>query len=129
MALPPDPIDEVLPQASAAVVAQVGSILFQDEQAFVPQVGDTDIVDVPRELPLQKATLQIKEVLFGSLTSSGQTLEVRKPAGEYVLRAGVEGPFLLSQTDDGVAEIVGLYGPDTYSLHQIKASIAKHNLK
>ncbi len=125
MALPPEPLEEVLPQANAAVVAKVGEILFRAEQDFIPDVGDTDVVDVPRDLPLQKVTLQVSEVLFGTLAIAGQTIEVVKPPGDYILRVGVEGPFLLAQKEDNTTEIIGRYGPDTYSLNYLRSALSK----
>lgn len=126
MAMPPDPIDEVLPQADAAYVAEVTQILHQDEQEKVPELSDPGDVDIPRDLPAQTVELRIAERLFGDLAGVGDTITVSKPAGEYVLRAGVQGPFLLARQDDNTPVIIGLYGPDTYSLRVLKAAIQKH---
>ena len=127
MALPPDPIDEVLPQAQAVVVAEVDEILFRARQEDVPQSEDPYMVDIPRDLPLQRVRLKISEVLDGSQVSGGQAVEAVKPPGEYVLRAGVSGPFLLHWKEgETQPTILGMYGPDTYSLRVVKVALKAH---
>lgn len=127
MAIPPEPIDEVLPEAECAVVAEITRVLSQGEQDVVPEVGEEDgIVDTPRVLPWQRIILHVKDVLFGDLAAKGDELEVLKPPGNYTLRADIEVPFLLAQDDEDIV-IIGRYGPDTYSLNEIKAAAQKHN--
>ena len=129
MALPPEPIDQILPLAHAGVLAKVTKIIRQEKQSFIPQPSDPDMVDIPRELPLQIVQLQIQETLFGDLGNVGTTIEVLKPAGEYVLREGVEGPFLLQRfVEHSSPQILGMYGPDSYSLKVIRAAMTKHGL-
>ena len=63
----------------------------------------------------------MKEVLFGASNQvqPGTKLEVVKPEGDYALRAGNHGPFLL-KTEGKAIQIVGRYGPDTYSADTIR---------
>ncbi len=129
MALPPDPIDELLPEVDACAIAVVEEILFRGKQEFVPNPEEPDTVDIPRDLPEQVAMLTIKEVLFGDLVLQGETVEVFKPPGDYVLREGVEGPFLLYQDDEDERPVIaGRYGPDSYSPSVLKSAIKRHNL-
>jgi hypothetical protein len=127
MAIPPEPIDEMLPMADAVVIARVVQIVHRDQQAFVPEV-QLGVADTPRELPLQIVSLDIQEVLSGEIFRVGQIIEVLKPPGAYALRPDVTGPFLLMHREgDPRPIIIGRYGPDSYSLHVIKAAITKHN--
>lgn len=129
MALPPEPVDELLDYVDAGAMAVVEEILFRGKQEFVPEPDEPDTVDIPRDLPEQVLTLTIKEVLFGDLVKQGETIEVFKPPGDYVLRAGVEGPFLLfKEEEDERPVIAGRYGPDNYSPNVLKTAIKRHNL-
>ena len=129
MAIPPDPIEEVLPQAHTGVVATVTQLVHREKQKAVPEHEDPSFVGSILELPAEIVQLQIKEVLFGSLVQTGQTLEVLKPPGEYALREGVEGPFLLRQEEqESRPLILGLYGPDTYTVNTIRQARNKLNL-
>lgn len=126
MALPPEPIDEVLPSAQVGVIAKVTKILHRDKQADIPNVTEGE-ADLPRELPMQLIEMCIEEVLFGSAYSQGSTMQAKKPAGDYTLREGVGGGFLLTTAKDAsIPEILGRYGPDTWSLKVLRAAIAKH---
>lgn len=127
MALPPEPLDELLPEASAGVKATVEAILHKEEQAFVPHPEDPDTVDIPRDLPAQKVQLKVQETLFGTVSLEAGSLIVTKPAGDYVLREGVEGQFLLATQQEGAPMIIlGRYGPDTYSERALAAAIKAH---
>jgi hypothetical protein len=111
MAIPPDPIDEVLPTATAAVMAAVTCVVTQDPQPPLPAVPE-GFTGAQGQVARQVVELEISEVLFGDL-SAGKRIVVEKPAGEYALSAGNTGPFLLQQTK--VTQILGRYGPATYS--------------
>jgi len=123
MAIPPEPIDEIFPLVEHIVIAEVKDILSQGVQTFIPEPEEEDTVDIPRDLPEQMVRLEVKEVIFGTLPQSEKSLKVLKPAGDYILRAGVEGPFLLQKEEDGSLTILGRYGSDTYSLRAIKGAI------
>ena len=120
MAIPPDPIDEVLPDTNAAVLAEVSRVVKQDPQEPLPKAPE-GATDVPGAAARQVVELKVKQVLFGTLAAAGTNLEVVKPAGDYALRAGNHGPFLLKQGPGGI-EIVGRYGPDTYSESLIRSA-------
>ncbi len=127
MAIPPDPIDTVLPKATAAVVAEVTRIVAQDPQKPLPRVKE-GTTDVPGQLARQVVELRVKEAIFGQAPAAGGTLQAEKPAGEYTLAPGNQGPFLLAGRAGPGAKpvILGRYGPDTYPVDLIKARLAKH---
>ena len=75
----------------------------------------------------QVVELKVSTVLFGTLAKAGGLVQVVKPAGDYALKAGNKGPFLLKE-GKGALEIVGRYGPDTYSENLIRDA-AKRNGK
>lgn len=110
MALPPERIEDVLPQADAAVVGVVKRIV---EQATQRSYGPTPETSLPNTAARQVVELEVKSVLFGTLGRQGALVTVVKPEGAYALSAGNHGPFVLATTAAGV-EIVGRYGPDTW---------------
>ncbi|MFZ5468366.1 MAG: hypothetical protein ACOZIN_02915 [Myxococcota bacterium] len=128
MAIPPEPIDEVLPKASAAVLAEVSRIVLQDKKT-APPPAEFGATDLPGKAARQVVELTVKEVLFGSLVKPGATIEVIKPAGDYALRVGNHGPFLLQAPEPGekTATILGRYGPDTYPTGLVKAALKRHH--
>jgi len=110
MAKPPEPIEEVIPAAEAAVVAEVLRVVLQAPQQ---QYAPSEETSRPTTAAKQVVELKVSRVLFGGLVSAGKTLEVVKPEGAYALAAGHHGPFVLGRTAEGV-EILGRYGPDTW---------------
>lgn len=128
MALPPEPIDEVLPLADACMIAKVTQIISSGKQSFIPDTSkDPEIVEVPRDLPEQYVELEVKELLFGKMYKVGQKLQIQKPSGDYVLKINLEAPFLIHHAEGAKhPEILGRYGPDTWSLRVLKAAIAHH---
>lgn len=118
MALPPDPIEEVLPSADAAVLAHVTRVLVKDPSP-APVTAEPGATSLPTQAPRQVVELQVDEVLFGN-AKPGDVLKVIKPAGAYALTQGNKGPFLLKQE-----EILGRYGPDTYSRGYIEDTAKK----
>ena len=110
MAKPPELIDEVLPGADAAVLAEVSRVISQDPQQ--PASGDPNATSTPHPAARQVVELKVTKVLFGSLAKVGATVQVTKPAGAYALSPGNKGPFVLSGKN-GV-EILGRFGPDTW---------------
>lgn len=116
MAKPPEPIEEVLPQAQAAVIAEVTRVLEQAPQQKYPQSEETSR---PTTAARQVVELKVKSVLFGSVGTVGQLFKAVKPEGAYALRAGNHGPFVLTQSPEGV-EILGRYGPDTWPEAQVR---------
>lgn len=122
MAIPPEPIDEVLPLASAAVLAEVAQVL--EQGVSKPVEVDPRASDVRTTAARQVVELKVTGVLFGALARAGATVKAIKPAGAYALRAGNKGPFLLTGEGDAV-EILGRYGPDTYPEPLIRQAAAR----
>ncbi len=117
MAIPPEPIEQVLPDANAAVIARVTRVVVQDPQQPFPK-AEPGATSVPGgTVARQVVELEVSEVLFGDL-EPGAKLQAVKPAGHYTLTAGNDGPFLLKLS--GEAEIIGRYGPDTWSRERIE---------
>lgn len=125
MALPPDPIEEVLPAATSAVMAEVTRVLHAAPRAPAARV-EKGSTSAPTEAPKQVVELRVDEVLFGT-SQKGRLVTVVKPPGAYALVAGNKGPFLLRAEKDGEAEavILGRYGPDTYSRRYIDDTAKK----
>ncbi|MDP1823227.1 MAG: hypothetical protein Q8L48_08300 [Archangium sp.] len=121
MAKPPEPIDEVLPGAAAAVLAEVSRVITQDPQQ--PPSGDPNATSTPHPAARQVVELKVSKVLFGSLAKAGATVQVIKPAGAYALRAGNKGPFVLGGKD---VEILGRFGPDTWPEALVVQAAARH---
>ncbi|MHB8877343.1 MAG: hypothetical protein ACYC8T_26900 [Myxococcaceae bacterium] len=112
MAIPPEPIEQVIEDAGAAVLAEVAGVTTQDAQE----------PSAPGKVARQVVELKVQSVLFGALAKAGATVQAVKPAGAYALRAGNHGPFLLRAIPGGTPalEILGRYGPDTYSAARIE---------
>lgn len=116
MALPPEPLDDVLPAAALVVVAEVLSVA--DLEPW-PTDGRGP-PDSAADRPAQRVQLRVQRVLRGS---SASELTVQKPAAAYALHPGVRGAFLLDTSTDKPA-ILGRYGPDTYAVEEIEAALA-----
>lgn len=123
MAKPPELIDEVLPGADAAVLAEVTKVVTQDPQK--PYTGDPMATSTPHEAARQVVELKVSKVLFGGIAKEGAIVQVVKPSGAYALRAGNHGPFVLKQ-GEGAVEILGRYGPDTWPEGLVKQAAQKH---
>jgi hypothetical protein len=123
MALPPEPIDEVLPEAATAVLGEITAIVAEGTQAPFPKIeeGMSDAPGVP--VASQTVSLRVDKVLFGA-AEVGELVEVLKPAGDYKLVIGNKGPFLLGAPSAGEKRptILGRYGPDTYPESLIEAA-------
>jgi len=129
MAIPPDPIDTVLPDATACAVAEVARVLVQDPQEPLPKAKKPGMTDKGGKVARQVVELKVTEVLFGGL-KVGAALEAEKPAGAYTLSAGNGGPFLLGPgAAAGQWRILGRYGPDTYPVDLIRERVKKHGKK
>ena len=124
MAIPPDPIDEVLPKVAAVVVGEITKILEQGKQAPLPVPERPGMTDVPGALASQVVELRIDEVLFGEPATRGEAIAVVKPEGDYVLSPGNRGPFLLA-AEERRWVILGRYGPDSYRREVIEAALER----
>lgn len=120
MAIPPEFIDEVMPSADAAVVAEVVNVLEQSPQKPQP---DTQFTSTNDEAAAQVVELRVKSVVFGQV---GDTVKAVKPAGAYALREGNHGPFLLGKDEKGAVQILGRYGPDTWPEAAVREAAKKH---
>jgi hypothetical protein len=111
MALPPEPLDDVLPSATTIVVAEVVSVV--DEGAWPPGDKGSPLDGAPPR-PAQRVQLKVTRTLRGAPVENAH-----KPAANYALRVGTKGAFLL----DDRAEILGRYGPDTWSVDEVEAAV------
>ena len=115
MALPPEPLEELIPQVAGLVVAEVVKVLSGEK---IPQPARGLPIGAAPPLPEQRVRLKVTETVLGG--ASGE-LEAVKPPGAYVLVAGNKGPFLLDGSTP--PRILGRYGPDTYSLPTLKKAL------
>lgn len=124
MAIPPEPIEEVLPQADAIVLADVTKVLRQDAFKAPPGV-DPSMPDSGAVASAQSVELSITRVLKGPREwKPGTKIVVEKPPAGYALREGNKGPFLVKLGKDGKGHvIIGRYGPDTYRLDDIERAL------
>ncbi len=119
MAKPPEPIEEVLPQAIWVVDAEVSEVM-ETGRAPAKVEAAPGATSTGQKTASQKVKLSIKRVLRGQHVKE---LVVEKPEAGYGLKAGNHGPFLIDSTN----RILGRYGPDSWSFERIeKALTAKH---
>ena len=120
MAIPPEPIEEVLPAAAWVVDAEVQEVLSVGPQ---PQKvkAEEGATSTGQKAPAQVVKLKVKRVLRGKEGVS--ELVVKKPEAGYALRAGNHGPFLLDGGSEPV--ILGRYGPDTWSFSRLEEALKK----
>ena len=119
MAIPPDPIEEVLPHATVIVMAEVVGI--DREEPGSSSGLPSNYTSRPDKAGAQSVRLKVTRSLKGE-AQPGNEFAALKPLGAYALRVGNTGPFLLKQTAAGF-EILGRYGPDTYSEKHIGAAL------
>ncbi len=115
MAIPPEPLAELLARASSIVVAEVAEVL---STGPLPPRGKkilpTD-VDVGMKTPSQKVKLKVSRTLKGM---SATEVIVDKPEAPYRLIVGESGAFFLES-----GTIIGRYGPNTHKLEKIEAAL------
>ena len=118
MAIPPEPIEELLPSIAQAFAGEVVEVVHTGEQPPIPP-HEPGATSVGIKAPRQVVKLEVKEVLTGDL-EVGAIIEAIKPEAGYALREGNHGPFLL---DGGTPQptILGRYGPDSYSSDKLRA--------
>lgn len=117
MAIPPEPLNDVLPQAAVVVDAEVVEVLENGPAPQQPKARE-GATSVGRLAPRQVVKLKVKRVLKGNPPAE---VIVEKPEAGYALRAGNHGPFLL----DGSVQprILGRYGPDSYAMSKLEAAL------
>jgi hypothetical protein len=107
------------------VVGEVTAILQQWKQEPLPKPKDNKgWADLPGEVAQQTVRVRVDDVVFGALGAKGAEIELTKPSGDYPLKPGVKGPFLLRApaAKEKLPVIVGRYGPDSYRLDVIEAA-------
>lgn len=115
MAIPPEPIEDVLPGAVLVVDAEVTEVL--STGPATPKVhARPGATSTGAKSPSQKVKLKVARVLHGPKTKE---LVVEKPEAGYALRVGVRGPFLIDEAN----VILGRYGPDSYSFEKIEKAL------
>lgn len=118
MALPPEPLQEVIPDATWVVDAEVKEVL--STGPVPPKIqarpGSTS---VGQQTASQVVKLLVKRVLHGAQV---QELVVEKPEAGYALRAGNHGPFLIKDHQPHPV-ILGRYGPDSWSFEKIERAL------
>ena len=117
MALPPEPLQEVLPKAAWVVDAEVVEVLKQGPAPEKKQ-GRAGATSTGQKNASQTVKLKIKRVLKGEQVKE---MVVEKPEAGYALRAGNHGPFLI----DDSKIILGRYGPDSYAFTKLEAALKK----
>ena len=119
MALPPEPLEDVLGAAAWVVVGEVTAV--SQGPALAPAEAPPGTTSTPHAVGSQRVTLEISRVLKGE-TKTLQTITAEKPVGAYALKPGDKGPFLL---DGGFPnpKILGRYGPDTYRIEALEAAL------
>ena len=117
MALPPEPLREVLPKATWVVDAEVVEVIKQGPPPEKKQAR-AGATSTGQKTASQTVKLKIKRVLKGEQVKE---LIVEKPEAGYALRAGNKGPFLI----DDSKIILGRYGPDSYAFSKLEAALKK----
>ena len=118
-ALPPEPVEELLPQARYVVVAKVGRVLYQGDK---PERDTHRNVDGP--LPpdrCQVVRLDVTRVISGD--DPGSSVTVVKPLAPYLLEAGqnMSDVAFVVRAGDPFPIILGRYGP--YPLTDVQAAL------
>jgi hypothetical protein len=115
VALPPEPLAELLARASSVVVAEVAEVVSTGPlPPRAKKVLPTD-VDVGMKTPSQKVKLKVSRTLKGI---SATEVVVEKPEAAYRLVVGESGAFFLES-----GKIIGRYGPNTHKLDKVEAAL------
>jgi hypothetical protein len=117
MAIPPEPIDELLARAQSVVLGEVVEVLTTGPLPKRPQKLKITTVDVGTKTPAQTVKLKVTRTLKGM---SATEVIVEKPESRYRLLVGDAGPFFLEQ-----GKIIGRYGPNTHSLEKIEHALRR----
>lgn len=122
MALPPEPLATVIVDAVVVVIGSVVEIMDTGPQP--PQrEGKRGEKDLGNAAPWQDVVIRVERCLrgevFGTKIDDALTLQARKPEGAYLVAVGTAGAFLIGADVDGVAPILGRYGPDTWRVDDV----------
>ncbi len=115
MAIPPEPIQDVIGDAVLVIDAEVTEVLSTGPKT--PNVhAKPGATSTGAKSPSQKVKLTVKRVIHGPPTTE---IVVKKPEAGYALRVGNHGPFLIDKKN----VILGRYGPDSYSFERIAKAL------
>ena len=120
MAKPPEPLEEMLPQATLVVIAKVARVV--STGAPLPPLPPTDEPKSDRgaRSPEQKLELDVIKVLKGTLANDqASALVVTKPVAPYAVREGTQGAWLI----DANGIVLGRYGPDSWRPSHVEAAL------
>jgi hypothetical protein len=119
-ALPPEPVEELLPKAKFVVEARVARVLYRGE---TPERDADENVAGP--IPPERCQI-VELVVTRRVTGAdpGRSITVVKPLAPYVLSAGqsTAGTAFLVQSADPFPIILGRYGP--YPVIEVEAALA-----
>lgn len=120
MALPPEPIEEVLPKAKTVLEAEVAEVV---STGPTPPKIETKrgATSVGHKVASQVVKLKVTKVHRGA--ASVKEIVVEKPVAGYALKAGNKGAFLLDDSQPRPV-ILGRYGPDTWSVGWVEKALA-----
>lgn len=117
MAIPPEPLAELLAQATSVVIAEVTAIVKVGALPKKKEKTHPSMVDVGNKKPAQTVKLKVTRTLKGM---SATEPSVEKPEAAYSLAVGDKGAFFLAN-----GAIIGRYGPNTYPLERIESALTK----
>ena len=118
-ALPPEPVEELLPQARFVVEASVARVLYQGDKPERAANGDV-VGPLPPER-CQVVRLDVTRVITGE--DPGSSVTVVKPLAPYLLEAGQDtsGRAFIVRGGDPFPIILGRYGP--YPVADVQAAL------
>jgi hypothetical protein len=120
MAIPPEPLEEVLPKAVWVVEGEVKEVLSTGPPVAPTGPVRPNMTSAPTQASAQRIRLAVRRVLRGDLAA--KELVVQKPPAGYAVRTGTHGAFLLDGTRPEPI-ILGRYGPDTYPLGEVEDAV------
>jgi hypothetical protein len=111
MALPPEPLDEVLNDVVLAVIGRV----VRAERVEVDSARRA--IGAAGDRPAQAIEVEVEEVLRGEAAG---VIKLTKPSSAYVLVEGVSGAFLA----DADSHLLGRQGPDSWPVDAVRTALA-----
>lgn len=118
MALPPEPLDELLGAAAFVVEGKVLRVIHQDTQPSTPTLPPGTTGGSPMAAA-QTVVIAVRRALKGSLPDE---ITAEKPQGAFVLAPGSTGAFFLAHGAPHFV-IMGRYGPDTHAIERVLAAL------
>jgi len=118
-ALPPEPVEDLLPKAKYVVEANVARVLYQGDKP--DRSGRKNVAGpIPPER-CQVLQLDVTRMIAGA--DPGTSITVVKPLAPYVLKAGqsTSGTAFLVEGGDPYPIILGRYGP--YPIPEVEAAL------